>query len=260
MLRAPLDLAGARILLTNDDGIHAPGLEALERIARALSDDVWVAAPETEQSATSHSLTLRRPLRIRHLGPQRYTIDGTPTDCVLIAVKKIMAERPPDLVLSGINHGANLGEDVTYSGTVAAAMEAALLGYPAIALSLLRRGDHEHRWDSAEHHAASLLRRLTGLTWPRDVLMNVNFPDVPAEEVRGVRVCRQGRRDVDTQVIDGSDPSGRPYVWVGNYMSDETSQTGSDLAALAEDAISVTPLHLDLTHGETLDRLSEVFA
>ncbi|MDJ0945236.1 MAG: 5'/3'-nucleotidase SurE [Kiloniellales bacterium] len=260
MLRAPLDLTGARILLSNDDGIHAPGLEALERVARSLSDDVWVVAPETEQSATSHSLTLRRPLRIRHLGPQRYTIDGTPTDCVLIAVKKIMADRPPDLVLSGINQGANLGEDVTYSGTVAAAMEAALLGYPAIALSLLRRGDHEYRWETAERHAASVLRRLTSLSWPRDVLMNVNFPDVPAEEVRGIRVCRQGRRDVDSQVVDGSDPSGRPYVWVGNYMSDETSQVGSDLAALAEDAISVTPLHLDLTHGETLERLTGVFA
>ena len=260
MLSAPLDLTGARILLSNDDGIHAPGLEALERIARSLSDDVWVVAPETEQSATSHSLTLRRPLRIRHLGPERYTLDGTPTDCVLVAVKKLMVDRPPDLVLSGINQGANLGEDVTYSGTVAAAMEAALLGFPAIALSLLRRGDHEYRWETAEHHAASVLRRLTSLPWPRDVLMNVNFPDVPAEEVRGIRVCRQGRRDVDSQVVDGSDPSGRPYVWVGNYMSDETSQVGSDLAALAEDAISVTPLHLDLTHGDTLDRLSEVFA
>ena len=260
MLEAPLDLARTRILLTNDDGIHAPGLEALERVARSLSDDVWVVAPETEQSATSHSLTLRRPLRIRHLGPQRYTIDGTPTDCVLVAVKKVMADHPPQLVLSGINQGANIGEDVTYSGTVAAAMEAALLGYPAVALSLLRKGDHEYRWQTAEQHAGAVLRRLTGMTWPRDVLMNVNFPDVPAEQVQGVQVCRQGRRDVDTSVIDGRDPSGRPYVWVGNYMSDETSQAGSDLAAMAEDAISVTPLHLDLTHGPSLERLAEAFA
>ena len=260
MLEAPLDLAGARILLTNDDGIHAPGLEALERVARGLSDDVWVVAPETEQSATSHSLTLRRPLRIRHLGPQRYTVDGTPTDCVLIAIKKVMADRPPDLVLSGINQGANVGEDVTYSGTVAAAMEAALLGYPAVALSLSRYGDHEYRWPSAEHHAGDVIRRLTGLTWPRDVLMNVNFPDVPPEGVRGVRICRQGRRVADTSVIDGTDPSGRPYVWVGNYMSDETSHSGSDLAAMAEEAISVTPLHLDLTHEPTLGRLAEAFA
>lgn len=260
MLEAPLDLAEARILLTNDDGIHAPGLEALERVARTLSDDVWVVAPETEQSATSHSLTLRRPLRIRHLGPERYTIDGTPTDCVLIAVKKVMADRPPDLVLSGINQGANIGEDVTYSGTVAAAMEAALLGYPAIALSLLRRGDHEYRWPTAEQHAGGVIRRLTSATWPRDVLMNVNFPDVPPNQVTGVQVCRQGRRDVATEVVDGTDPSGRPYVWVGNYMSDETSQQGSDLAAMAEDAISVTPLHLDLTHGATLKRLAELFS
>ena len=247
--------------MTNDDGIHAPGLEALERIASALSDDVWVVAPETEQSATSHSLTLRRPLRSRHLGRSASPLDGTPTDCVLVAATTAHGRQAAGPgALGRSTTAANLGEDVTYSGTVAAAMEAALLGYPAIALSLLRRGDHEYRWETAEHHAASVLRRLTSLPWPRDVLMNVNFPDVPAEEVRGVQICRQGRRDVDTQVIDGSDPSGRPYVWVGNYMSDETSQVGSDLAALAEDAISVTPLHLDLTHGETLERLTGVFA
>lgn len=260
MLRRPLDLAAARILLTNDDGINAPGLHALERIAGALTADVWVVAPETEQSATSHSLTVRRPLRLRQLGERRFTVDGTPTDCVVVAVKKIMADMPPDIVLSGVNQGANLGEDVTYSGTVAAAMEATILGLPAIALSLVRRGDHEHRWQTAEAHAGEVVRRLTSFAWPHDVLMNVNFPDVPKEEVAGIRVCRLGRRDVGTDVLDGTDPGGRPYVWVGDFSSDDTSQHDTDLAAVRERSISVTPLHLDLTHRPSLSVVAQAFS
>ena len=259
MLSRPLDLAGARILLSNDDGINAPGLQALERIAAALSSDVWVVAPETEQSATSHSLTVRRPLRLRQLGERRHTVDGTPTDCVVVAIKKILSDKPPDLVLSGVNQGANLGEDVTYSGTVAAAMESTILGVPAIALSLVRRGDHDHRWDTAEHHAPEVIRRLTSFAWSKDVLMNVNFPDVPRDDVTGIRVCRLGRRDVGTQVLDGKDPAGRPFVWVGDFSSDDTSQPDTDLAAVRESAIAVTPLHLDLTHLSSVELVSQVF-
>lgn len=256
----PLALDAARILVTNDDGVHAPGLKVLERVARALAREVWVVAPETEQSATSHSLTLRRPLRARRLGPRRFTVDGTPTDCVLVAHHRLMAERPPDLVLSGINQGANLGEDVTYSGTVAAAMEAAILGIRAVALSQMRRGDGPIDWRTAERFGPDILRNLAGLPWGADLLVNVNFPPLGPEEVSGVRACRQGRRDEGTTVSEGVDPSGRPYLWIGDFLSDRSSQHDTDLAAVMEGAIAVTPLHLDLTHKATLKRLGEVFA
>ncbi len=252
------DLSAARILVTNDDGIHADGLAVLEKIARTLSDDVWVVAPETEQSATSHSLTMRRPLRVREIAKQRYSIDGTPTDCVLIAARSILkGQRPPDLILSGINQGGNLGEDVTYSGTVAAAMEGALLGHRAIAFSLVREGDHEYHWDTAVKFGPGLIRKIVSVPQPRETLVNVNFPDRPPQAVRGVQVCAQGKRDEETGVFEGKDPGGRPYVWIGSYQSDKTSVAHSDLVAVSEGYISVTPLHLDLTYGPLLDRLQE---
>ncbi len=260
MVNGSFDLAGARILVTNDDGIHAPGLAALEGIARELSDDVWVVAPESEQSATSHSLTLRRPLRSRRHGDQRYSVDGTPTDCVLVAQKKILAEKPADLVLSGINHGANLGEDVTYSGTVAAAMEGALLGTRAIAFSQVRGKDEKLSWDVPRRFAPGIIRQLASLTWTPELLINVNFPGIPPEEVKGVRVCRQGRRDLGTDLVDGVDPSGRPYVWIGQFLSHSSSDSDADLTAIEEGAISVTPLHLDLTHNQSLKTLTDLFA
>ena len=259
MTEGPLDLAHARILVTNDDGIHAPGLQVLERIAKTLSDDVWVVAPETEQSATSHSLTLRRPLRCRKHGERRYAVDGTPTDCVLVAHRHLMLERPPDLVFSGINHGANLGEDVTYSGTVAAAMEAAMLGVRAFAFSQMRQGEERLSWDTAAHFAPEIVRRAMALDWPPDLLVNVNFPPVAPHAVSGIRACRQGRRDEGTTITEGVDPGGRPYLWIGNFLSDTSSDHGTDLAAIMEGAVAVTPLHLDLTHRESLSRLAEVF-
>ncbi|HSR71144.1 MAG TPA: 5'/3'-nucleotidase SurE, partial [Kiloniellales bacterium] len=166
MHSGPLALDTARVLVTNDDGIHAPGLEVLERIARSLSRDVWVVAPETEQSATSHALTLRRPLRLRERAAQRYSVDGTPTDCVLVAHQHLLRDHPPDIVLSGINHGANLGEDVHYSGTVAAALEAALLGSRAVAFSQMRSGGEIAGWETAERFAPVILERLAKLDWP----------------------------------------------------------------------------------------------
>ena len=259
MAEGALALETARILVTNDDGIRAPGLAALERIARVLSDDVWVVAPETEQSATSHSLTLRRPLRARKLDERRYSVDGTPTDCVLVAHRNIMSERPPDLVLSGINHGSNLAEDVTYSGTIAAAMEAAILGVRAIAFSQMRPDGGRISWDTAERFAPDIVRQAVAIAWPRDLLLNVNFPPVAPNSVAGVRACRQGRRDAGTTVTEGVDPSGRPYLWIGNFLSDASSDHGTDLAAVMEGAIAVTPLHLDLTHKSSLAGLEEVF-
>lgn len=250
----------ARILVTNDDGIHAPGLKILERIARGLSRDVWVVAPETEQSATSHSLTLRRPLRTRRLGRRRFSIDGTPTDCVLVARHDLLTGRPPDIVLSGINHGGNLGEDVTYSGTVAAAMEAAILGIRAVAFSQVRDGDGPIVWTTALHFAPDILRRLAAIRWAPDMLVNVNFPALPPEMVQGVRPCRQGRRDQGTSISRGVDPGGRPYIWVGNFRSDASTGRNTDLSVVAAGGIAVTPLHLDLTHKSTLRDLGEVFA
>jgi 5'-nucleotidase len=256
MAKGPLDLENARILVTNDDGIHAPGIKTLERIAKALSKDVWVVAPETEQSATSHSLTLRRPLRSRKQGPRRFSVDGTPTDCVLVAHRHLLRDRAPDLVLSGINHGTNLGEDVTYSGTVAAAMEAAILGVRAVAFSQMRPNEGRIDWRTAEQFAPRILRRLAVLPWPRDLLINVNFPPLPPEEIKGVRSCRQGRRDEGTTINEGVDPAGRPYLWLGNFLSDASSDHGTDLAAIMEGAIGVTPLHMDLTHKATLKKLA----
>ena len=256
----PLDLADARILVTNDDGVHAPGLRVLEGIARQLSDDVWTVAPETEQSATSHSLTVRRPLRLRQLGERRYSVDGTPTDCVVVAVAKVLADRKPTLVLSGINMGSNLAEDVTYSGTVAAAMEAALIGLPAIALSMMRRGDHDFRWETPEAHAPEVIRRICAVGFAPDTLVNVNFPDRQPDAVQGVRVARQGRRDVQTEVVEGTDPGGRPYVWIGDYMRDDTLDGDTDLAAVRDGYVAITPLHLDLTQRTLLQPLIDAFA
>ncbi|MFQ6018867.1 MAG: 5'/3'-nucleotidase SurE [Kiloniellaceae bacterium] len=259
MRKGPLDLGTARVLVTNDDGVHAPGLKVLARIAKTLSRDVWVVAPETEQSATSHSLTLRRPLHPRRHGERRFSVDGTPTDCVLVAHHHIMAGRPPDIVLSGINHGGNLGEDVTYSGTVAAAMEAAILGLPAIALSQMRQGDEPVAWTTAERFAPDLLRNLASIPWSRDLLINVNFPPVPPERVTGVRPCRQGRRVKGTRVSEGTDPGGRRYIWIGSFLSDLSTERDTDLAVVDDGAIAVTPLHLDLTHKSSLKALSGVF-
>lgn len=248
-----------RILVTNDDGIHAPGLKVLEAIAHSLSDDVWVVAPESEQSATSNSLTIRRPLRVRRFAERRLAVDGTPTDCVVVAVNHILKDRHPGLVLSGVNHGGNLAEDVGYSGTVAAAREAALLGIRAIAFSQLRGGEAPTDFTVAEKFAPDIVRRLYSMPPERDLLFNVNFPPIAPEAITGMRVARQGRRDAMVGVIEVNDPSGRPYLWIGHWGEDTTGEEDTDLAAIQAGAISVTPLHIDLTHEASLALLREHF-
>ena len=255
----PIDLARARILLANDDGIHATGLKVLERIARSLSDDIWVVAPETEQSGASHSLTITRPLRIRRLSDRHFAIDGTPTDSVLLAIMRVLRDRRPDLVLSGVNRGGNLGEDVTYSGTIAAAMEGALLGVPSIAFSQMSSYDGPTKWATAEHHAADIIRRLVGAGWPKNVFINVNFPDVSPNQVRGVAVTRQGRRKLGSNLIERHDPRGKPYYWIDSARTEDSSRRGTDIGAINEAVISITPLYLDLTHGPTIRGLKGVF-
>jgi 5'-nucleotidase len=260
MPKAIADLSRARILVSNDDGINAPGLKVLERVARSLSSDVWVVAPELEQSGASHSLTLRRPLQVRRLSKRRFAVDGTPTDCVLLAAAHIVRGRRPDLVLSGVNRGVNLGEDVTYSGTVAAAMEATLLGIPAIALSQGRNGQNPVRWGTAEAHAPEVIRKLAAVDWTDGVLMNVNFPNLAAESVTGMRLVGQGRRIEGIEVVAAKDPGGRPYLWIGDYGSDSSENPNTDLGAVSDGAISVTPLHLDLTHQAMLRKLKQALS
>lgn len=259
MFEAPLDLSNARILVTNDDGIHAPGLKILENIARTLSRDVWVVAPDAEQSAASHSLTLRRPLRVRRLGTRRFAVDGTPTDCVLLAVNHILREKRPTLCLSGVNRGGNLGEDVTYSGTIAAAMEATLLGVPAIALSQNYANGRKVPWATALHHAPKIIARLTQLPWPKNVLMNVNFPDCEPDGVRGVAVVAQGRHKIGDHLMETTDPHGEPYYWIGAMRLEDPTRKGTDIAAIRENKISVTPLYLDLTHKASMRKLAAAF-
>ncbi len=254
------DLARARILVTNDDGIHAPGLKVLEKVAKGLSKDVWVVAPETEQSGASHSLTLTEPLRVREQSRRRFAVRGTPTDCVLMALHEILADRPPDLVLSGINRGANLAEDVTYSGTIAAAMEGALLNVPSIALSQCLLAPHPPKWSTAEHHAPGVITKLVAAGWPPEVLMNVNFPDVPHARVTGVELCRQGRRDVKDLLIDSRvDPRGNAYHWIGFRRQEGRPRQGTDLAVTQRGAIAVTPLQLDLTDRRAMKALGAAF-
>lgn len=260
MPRPALDLASARVLLANDDGIQAPGLRLLERIVRCLAREVWVVAPETEQSAASHSLTMRRPLYVRKVGRRRYTVDGTPTDCILLAVHQVMQRHPPDLILSGINRGGNLGEDATYSGTVAAAREGTMLGFPAIALSQVYDDGQAVPWETAERWTPDVLRRLAAANWPPAVLINVNFPAVSAADVTGIEVTRHGRRKIGGSMVEGFDPRGERYFWIGGGRREDRGREGSDLEAVHRGAVSVSPLALELTHEPTVSSLAQAFS
>jgi 5'-nucleotidase len=252
-----------RILLTNDDGIHAPGLEVLEKIARALADDVWIVAPETDQSGVSHSLSLNDPLRLREVDDRRFAVKGTPTDCVIMGVRHLLSDKKPDLVLAGVNRGRNAAEDVTYSGTVAGAIEGTVLGVPSLALSQAYSSARRNKphWETSIAHAPDLVRRVLAAGMPRDVLVNVNFPDCAPDEVRGIAVTTQGKRDQELLRIEPRhDGRGNPYYWVA-FARGELANVpeGSDLAALADNRISVTPLRLDLTDEPFMTRLAEVF-
>jgi len=252
------DLRSARILVSNDDGIDAPGIKVLEKVARSLCDDVWVVAPGSEQSAVAHSLTVRRPLRIHQHSEFRFSVDGTPTDSVLLGVRHILADRKPTLVLSGINRGGNLGDDVTYSGTVAAAMEGTLLGIPSIAFSQFFEDRHPVKWATAEHWAPEVIRRLCAAGWPRNVLINVNFPDVVQGSVRGIVAARQGKRALADALTERFDPRGEAYYWVGGQRAMDLGLPGSDLDAVGCGCVAVTPLCVDFTHAETLFRLENL--
>lgn len=251
-----------RILITNDDGIHAEGLASLERIAATISDDVWVVAPETDQSGLAHSLTINDPLRLREISERRFALRGTPTDCVIMAVTHVMPGKP-DLVLSGVNSGANLADDVTYSGTVAGAMEGTLLGIRSIALSQAYNFENHRRivpWEVVEHHAPDLLRKLVAVDMDPGTFLNVNFPNCGIDEIEGVDVTQQGKLVHGLSVEERADGRGLPYFWIrfGREHSDVHDQ--SDVMALRRNRISVTPLKLDLTAHELSARLAEALA
>ena len=255
---------GPRVLVTNDDGIAAPGLAVLEEIAHGLSDNVWVVAPETEQSGAAHSLTIAEPLRIRDAGERRYAVQGTPTDCVMLAAYHLLrGQRRPELLLSGVNLGANLGEDVTYSGTVAAAIEGALLGIRSIALSQVTEfplgEDGQVQWDTAAQHGPAVVRQLLAVDWPAGVLMNVNFPDVAPDRVSGTEATFQGQRLTDDLLIDERwDVRGLAYFWLGFRKASKSPESDTDFAAIGREAISVTPLRVNLSDRATVERLRGV--
>jgi 5'-nucleotidase len=252
-----------RILVTNDDGIHAPGLQLLEAIAAQFSDDVWVVAPETDQSGVSHSLSLNDPLRLREIDQKRFAVKGTPTDCVIMGIRHVIKEARPDLVLSGVNRGQNVAEDVTYSGTVAGAMEGTILGVPSIALSQAYGpgGRNAIKWCCAETHAPPIIRKILAQGIPKDILVNVNFPDCEPGEVRGVAVTAQGQRSQELLRIDERvDGRGNPYFWIAFARGKHIPANGTDLWAIADRRISVTPLRLDLTDEPTLTQYAQAFA
>ena len=247
-----------RILVTNDDGINAPGLVALEAIAAQLSDDVWVVAPAEEQSGAGHSLTLSQPVRLREVGPRRYAVRGTPTDCVMLALGAVLEDHKPDLILSGVNRGGNLAEDVTYSGTVSAAMEGCLAGIRSIALSqvMMDYTAGMEDFSTALVHGPQIIRRVQTIDWPQGVLININFPPVKPGDVKGVRVTEQGFRDYgNIHLVKRVDPRGFPYYWHGFGKEKPVPGHETDLKAMHEACISVTPLHLDMTHYQTMAAL-----
>ncbi|MEM8986507.1 MAG: 5'/3'-nucleotidase SurE [Pseudomonadota bacterium] len=247
-----------RILISNDDGVHADGLEVLERIAHALTGDVWVVAPKEDQSGAARALTLSQPLRVREHGDKKFSVQGTPTDCVQMGLVQLVEGKKPDLVLSGVNRGQNIAESVTFSGTVAAALQGMTLGVPSIALSQAIFRREGPRWETAEHHAPGLIKDLVGHGWPEDVVINVNFPDVAPDAVEGVEVTRQGRRDTfNLYAEERTDLRGRPYYWMGFRGARSNPEKGTDLHAVYNGRISVTPLHLSLTHEEAFGALGE---
>ena len=243
-----------RILVTNDDGIHADGLAVLEEIARSMSGDVWVVAPESEQSGASHSLTLSVPLRLRQIEEKRFAVSGTPTDCVLMAVSKVMPQAP-DLVLSGVNRGQNIADDVTYSGTIAAAMEGCALGIASIAVSQCYGfANDKVSFEVARRYGPGVIAGLAGVNLGPGAFLNVNFPDCDPGGVKGVEVTRQGKRDQNNFRLDERvDARGNTYFWFGFRRERSNPAPGTDLWAVYNNAISVTPLHLNLTQVDGLE-------
>ncbi|MGB7285766.1 MAG: 5'/3'-nucleotidase SurE [Salaquimonas sp.] len=250
-----------RILITNDDGIHAPGLQSLIRIAKKFTDDVWVCAPETDQSGLAHSLTLSEPLRLRRVADKHFALKGTPTDCVIMGVRELMPE-PPDLILSGVNSGQNIADDVTYSGTVAGAIEGTMLGIRSIALSQAYQWGDGLRtvpWETVEAHAPEIIEKLLDMEFPKRTCINVNFPNCMPDEVEGIEITRQGSFTHGLFMEKRHDGRGFPYYWLRFGRERDNAAQGTDINALDEKRISITALKLDLTDEEFSVNLRDKF-
>lgn len=250
-----------RILLTNDDGINAPGIEVMESIARELSDDIWIVAPELEQSGKGRAISLTEFVRVRELDPRRFAVNGTPSDCVLIALDQLMDQKP-DLILSGVNAGQNIAEDTTFSGTIAAALFGMQHGVPSIALSQSKgfQNPHSCPWETPTAWGAKVLRPLIDKGWPEDLILNVNFPDRAPDEVAGIMMTRQGFRDeriIRTEARE--DLRGNAYYWIGYSGKLSNPDEGTDLRAIYDGYVSVSPLQVDLTHDAFLTEMRETF-
>ncbi len=252
-----------RILLTNDDGVTAKGLKVLKKIALSLSDDVWSVAPATEQSAASRGVSLHNPVVVRKLAEKTYSVNGTPTDCVIVALREIMRDNPPDLLLSGVNRGQNIAEDIGFSGTVAGALQGMQMGVKSIALSQARGFEtYNHgqaNWKTALEYGPNILKKLIKEGWPENVVLNINFPDVKAD-ISGIRMTRQGKRDFEMSNIDKREhPRGGYYYWLTYKGGRSDPVDGTDLRAVYDGYISITPIHIDHTHYKTLEHLAADF-
>ncbi len=242
------------ILVSNDDGIQSEGLIALAEALKSVGE-VFVMAPDRERSAAAHALTLHFPLRVEEIRPNWFAVDGTPTDCINLGVNgRMLLPRRPDIVVSGINKGANLADDITYSGTVAAAIEGTLLGLPSIALSLASRGNYN--FQPAANFAAKVVSKIAQHGMPPDTLLNINAPNVGAAEIKGVKVTRMGKREYGDSIVEKTDPRGRKYYWIGGDELRHVEVDGSDISAVMAGYISVTPLHLDLTNHRAMQEMN----
>lgn len=249
------NLKSFRILITNDDGIHAKGIKLLEEIALQLTDDVWIVAPPEQRSATGNSLTYANPLHMRKLSERHYTVNGTPTDCVIIGLRGLLKDKAPDLVLSGVNNGENIGESITHSGTIGAAMEATLHGVKAIALSQVSMEAYPTDWTVTKEYGVMVLKKLLAQTWPHNTLLNVNFPHVKNGKVKGIKVLRHGRRSQLGGMVEGINPRGQPYYWVGVLHNEMNPPEDTDLWGAIHGYITVTPINMDLTNYSALGEL-----
>jgi 5'-nucleotidase len=257
-IRGKFEVDRRAIVVSNDDGVYAPGLKILADTLRTVAD-IRVVAPDRNRSGASNSLTLDSPLRAKTLENGFISVEGTPTDCVHLAITGLLHESP-QMVVTGINEGANLGDDVWYSGTVAAAMEGRFLGFPAIAISLV--GLHHTAYDfqhfaTAARVAKELVLRLQANPLPTETILNVNVPDVPYHELQGIAVTRLGSRHIAEQIVPGKDPRGNTIYWVGPAGSEQDAGLGTDFYAINKKQVSITPLQLDLTHYKVFDQLSE---
>ncbi|MDH4311204.1 MAG: 5'/3'-nucleotidase SurE [Gammaproteobacteria bacterium] len=249
-----------RVLIVNDDGIDAPGIVLLEEIARQFTDDIWVVAPDEERSGAGHSLSMSHPIRMRQRDERHFAVKGTPTDCALLGIHELMTDRKPDLLLSGINRGPNLAEDITYSGTASAAIEGVMLGIPSVALSQIIRYKSEVHWDTARAYAPLVIRRLLDMRWRPGAFVNVNFPDCPPDAVKGIRVTRQGMRPTGAFMpVRRVDERHVPYYWIKAVFPDGGHEPGNDLQAALDHEVSITPLQVEMTAHALVPELESLF-